>query len=395
MPRLTQKVPAYRKHAKGQAIVVLNYKTHYLGAYGSKASRMLYDRLIAEWLASDRRPKSEESQSLTLSEVVLAYWKHCKRHYRMPNGKPSSTQDNIKYLLKPLRKLYGDISVDDFGPLAFKTAIKSFIVGKSRRTGNMFISRIKAMFNWAVSEELIETEVAYRISTVKGLEKGRSEAKEPAPIEAVADAVVDATIKELPTMVADMVHVQRLIGARPAEIVSIRGLEIDRSQDTWFFTPTMHKTSHKGKLRSMAIGPKAKAILQKYVDAEPVGYLFKPAKSESDRRAEVHSERKVPLNYGNAPGRKWRAKGERKRTRKYSDHYDVAAYRRAIARAAKRAKVESWAPNQLRHAAAENIQQAFGIEAVKATLGHSSKAMSAHYAKQNRALNAKVMKKIG
>ncbi|MDZ4849588.1 MAG: hypothetical protein SGI77_09855 [Pirellulaceae bacterium] len=62
MPRLTQKVPSYRKHASGQAIVVIGYKTHYLGKYGSKSSRMLYDRLIAEWLSSDRRPQADETQ---------------------------------------------------------------------------------------------------------------------------------------------------------------------------------------------------------------------------------------------------------------------------------------------------------------------------------------------
>jgi hypothetical protein len=139
MPRLTQKVPSYRKHASGQAIVVINYKTHYLGKFGSKASRMLYDRLIAEWLASDRRPTPQIEAEITIAEVIAAYWKHCKRHYLTPTGKPSSTQQNIKYLLKPLRKLYGDVGVGQFGPLAFKAAIRQFVEGRSRRTGNMFI----------------------------------------------------------------------------------------------------------------------------------------------------------------------------------------------------------------------------------------------------------------
>lgn len=112
----------------------------------------------------------------------------------MPNGEPSSTQKNIKYLLKPLRKLYGDVAVEEFGPLAFKTAIKQFVQGKSRRTGNMFISRVKAMFQWAVSEELIPSDVHVLLSTVKGLEKGRSEALETKPIESVSDSVVEATV---------------------------------------------------------------------------------------------------------------------------------------------------------------------------------------------------------
>jgi len=395
MPRLTQSVPSYRKHASGQAIVVINYKTHYLGKHGSKSSRMLYDRLVAEWLTSDRRVTEQEPDAITVDQVIAAYWKHCKKHYRTPDGKPSSTLDNTKYLLRPLRRLYGDVAVADFGPLAFKTAIRQFIQGKSRRSGNMFISRVKAMFNWSVSEELVPSDVAFKLSTVKGLEKGRSEARETKPIESVADSVVDETVKHLPAMLHDMVAIQRLIGARPAEIVSMRGSEIDRSQETWFFTPTLHKTSHKGKLRSLAIGPKAKAILSKYIEVDAVGFCFKPEVSEQQRRDEVHQKRVTPAKYGNAPNKQWRPPGKRKTSRKYSDHYSVASYRKAITRAADKAGVVHWAPNQLRHAAAENIQSVFGIEAVKAVLGHSNVAMSGHYAKQNKTLAASVMQEIG
>jgi len=159
--------------------------------------------------------------------------------------------------------------------------------------------------------------------------------------------------------------------------------------------PTLHKTSHKGKVRSLAIGPKARAILEKYLEADPVGFCFGPARSEKVRLEIVHADRKTPLHHGNAPGRQWRPEGERKRRRRHSDHYAVSTYRRAIERAAEKANVSHWSPNQLRHAAAENIQAVFGIEAVQAVLGHSSKAMSAHYAKQNRTLSASVMEGIG
>jgi len=88
------------------------------------------------------------------------------------------------------------------------------------------------MFVWALCEELISSDVAYCISTVKGLEKGRSEARETVPVESVDDSVVEATVKHLPPLVSDMVQVQRLIGARPCEIVSMRGSEVDRRQET-------------------------------------------------------------------------------------------------------------------------------------------------------------------
>lgn len=95
MPRLTHKVPAYRKHASGQAIVVISYKTNYLGPYGSKSSRMLYDRLIAEWLSSDRRPIAEDPQSTAVAEIIMAYWKHgitaCRTESRAVRKRTLST----------------------------------------------------------------------------------------------------------------------------------------------------------------------------------------------------------------------------------------------------------------------------------------------------------------
>ena len=52
MPKLTQAVPQYRKHrASGQAIVSIGGQDVYLGPYGTKASKVEYDRLIGEWLA--------------------------------------------------------------------------------------------------------------------------------------------------------------------------------------------------------------------------------------------------------------------------------------------------------------------------------------------------------
>jgi hypothetical protein len=55
MPRLVHAVPKYHKHrASGQAALTINGKDYYLGLYGSKASKVEYDRLIAEYLASDR-----------------------------------------------------------------------------------------------------------------------------------------------------------------------------------------------------------------------------------------------------------------------------------------------------------------------------------------------------
>lgn len=74
--------PPLRKKPSGNAVVTIQGKDHYLGRYGSKASKTEYDRLIGEWLASGRfeHPSPEASQ-LTVKEVIAAFWRYAERHY--------------------------------------------------------------------------------------------------------------------------------------------------------------------------------------------------------------------------------------------------------------------------------------------------------------------------
>ncbi|EMI42485.1 hypothetical protein RRSWK_05097 [Rhodopirellula sp. SWK7] len=51
----------------GQAVVTNAGADRYLGKYGTKSSRMLYDRLIGEWLASGRQPPPDDEASLTVT----------------------------------------------------------------------------------------------------------------------------------------------------------------------------------------------------------------------------------------------------------------------------------------------------------------------------------------
>jgi len=75
MPKLSNSVPKYRRHkASGQAIVTLAGKNQYLGPYGTKASRLEYDRLISEWVA-DGRPVfgDKRPDSLSINELLAAF----------------------------------------------------------------------------------------------------------------------------------------------------------------------------------------------------------------------------------------------------------------------------------------------------------------------------------
>jgi hypothetical protein len=68
------RTPSYRLHKPtGQAVVTLNGRDHYLGRYGTAASRAEYDRLLAEWLEAGRSiipPASPVGSDLTVNEFL-------------------------------------------------------------------------------------------------------------------------------------------------------------------------------------------------------------------------------------------------------------------------------------------------------------------------------------
>ena len=114
MPRRSGKVPSYTKHkASGQAVVRINGKDHYLGVYGTPESHDAYERLIAEWRVAqieasraEGAPTQETSHALTVNAVILAYMKFAEEYYSK-DGKTTQEYTDMKYALRPLRKLSG------------------------------------------------------------------------------------------------------------------------------------------------------------------------------------------------------------------------------------------------------------------------------------------------
>ena len=121
MPRLTHQVPKYRKHrASGQAIVTIAGRDHYLGPHGTKASHALYDRLVAEFLSAGRQViEPAKASSVTVVEVLAAFWRHCKVYY-VKDGKPTHERAAFKRIIRDVRKLYGTVPAMEFGPRSLK-----------------------------------------------------------------------------------------------------------------------------------------------------------------------------------------------------------------------------------------------------------------------------------
>jgi integrase len=337
--------------------------------------------------------------------LTAAYLDFAEKYY-VKDGEPTRRVEHIKHAIKSLVVLYGLSVAREFGPKSLKTLRQSMIEkGWSRTFINGQIQIVKQIFRWGVSEEILPQNQYHGLSTMRGLAKGRSEAREPKPIGPVADEVVDDTLPYLPAVVADMVRFQRLVGARPGEVCMMRPMDVDRSREIWEYRPASHKTEHHGKSRVVFIGPKAQAVLAPYLERDHAACCFSPAESEVKRRKEQRSKRKTKVQ----PSQRDRRS---KNPRVFQDRYNKNSYRYAVCRAVKKANkkiqeeaeekgikdpvlIPHWHPNQLRHSAATSIRKQFGLEAAQVILGHSKADVTQIYAERDSAKAVEIVKQIG
>jgi integrase len=386
------RIPTYRKHKpSGQAVVTLNGKDHYLGAHRTAASKETYNRLVQEWLVRGRR-LPESNAELIVNKVILAYWRVIEPSITASvAGSTPGELYNQRSALRIVRELYGRTPAAEFGPLALKAVRQKMIeTGWCRAFVNRQVNRVRRMFRWAVSEELIPAHVYHGLQSVEGLRRGKSGAREKAPVRPVPEAFVDAVLPYLLPPVRAMVELQRLTGMRPGEVLSMRGCDLDTTGAVWIYAPQSHKTQHLGHRRAIYIGPKAQLILKPFLKSELAAYLFSPKEAEVFRNAERRKQRRTPLT----PSQRKR-KPKAKRRRAPGLVYDIASYRRAIARACNQAEVPHWHPHQLRHNAATRLRKEFGLERARAVLGHRSPVVTEIYAELDGTLAASVMEKIG
>lgn len=372
----------------------------YLGPYGSPESHERYAEVIRQLLAGNEVTEAPALASdstvppslLTvrqLAERFLAF----ARDYYVNDGVPTGEAKVAKLSVNAAVEVYGNLPASEFGPLALESVRDRLVdKGLSRRTINARIRRIVACFKWGAARELVPSKTHHALTMVSGLRIGRTKARETPPVQPVADAVVDATLPNLPPIVADMVRFQRLTGARPSEVCGLRPCDIDRTEDVWIYTPSSHKTRHHGKTRTVFIGPQAQGLLLRYLARPSDTHCFSPADSEAKRLAERHTRRKTPLSCGNRPGS---SQVKASPIRQVGTHYTKDSYGRAVARACTAAKVEPWSPNRLRHSYATEVRKRFGLEAAQVTLGHSTCSVTQVYAERDNEKGAAVARLIG
>jgi integrase len=401
------RVPGYRPHSSGQARVTLDGKDHLLGPYGSPESREAYRRLVAEYLERKGRfvPAPSGPAPLSVNELILAYYKHAAAYYGFDAEPRRGDAYNLRDALRVVKELYGSTPARDFGPLALKACRGQMLKqGWSRTYTNAQVDRIRRAFRWAVEEEMIPGAVSEALRAVRGIRRGKSDARETQKVRPVDPDHVTAALRHLPPMVAAMVNLQLLTGCRPAEVCILRPGDLDRSNPRcWVYRPREHKTEHHDHDRLILIGPRAQAVLLPYLDVPGESFCFSPTRSEAGRNALRRQERRSPMT----PSQRARLPRPRRR-RAPGDRYDTHSYRRAIKRACaleNRGRLDcgpcrpcdlvpEWSPNQLRHSRATELRR-HGLDLAKTVLGHSKVETTLIYAEKDMAAAMELVAKIG
>src|SRR5262245_16545914 len=123
---MSTRTPSYRLHrASGQAVVTLSGRDHYLGKFGSTASKAEYERLTSEWLRNGRH--LDPGRDLSVAELVRDYMTIKVDVYYRKDGEPTSEVKCIRDALKPLLRLYGHTRAAEFRPSSLETVRNAFI----------------------------------------------------------------------------------------------------------------------------------------------------------------------------------------------------------------------------------------------------------------------------
>lgn len=90
--------------------------------------------------------------------------------------------------------MYGLTLAADFGPKRL-AAVREAMVrnGWCRQLINRRMDRVRRVFKWACSKELVPVNVYQSLRTLLGLRASRSESPEAEPVKPVLDDVVNAT----------------------------------------------------------------------------------------------------------------------------------------------------------------------------------------------------------
>lgn len=358
--------PVYGFHrTSGQARTTVNGKRVSLGIYGSPESKAEFDKVIANWEAAHAERTPTVNVQLTVSRLAYLFLKHAETEY-LRNGKPTGETANFRQALQSMNHLFHGVRVIDFGPKKLKQLQQQLVKeGLAQQTINGRIRRIRQVFDWGVSEEIVLGRIAQDLHTVAGLRAGRTSAPAPQSKGPVAIADINAVKPFVTKPVWGMIQFMLFTGCRPSECCGMKWSEIDISGKVWSYCPKHHKTAHRGKKRVILIGPRGQQVLNSLRELSRSDYLFDPQAGLEEFLRKAYGENAKVRETGDC----------------YSKHSLNAAVRKACEKVAEDGPINKWSPGQLRKTRATQARQQGDLETAQQVLGHSSKQTTErHYA---------------
>ncbi len=164
MPRKASQPSLCVHKGTGQAYVTLAGKRVYLGRADAPDVQAKYDRAVGEWLAAGR--STPTADGLAVVQLAEKYLTYAKGYYKTPDGKEALSIERVKTMVKAIRQTYGDLPVDQFGPLCLR-AMQEKWIGKgtdedpirSCKRVNDLVAVVKQMFRWGVAHEIVPVAV--------------------------------------------------------------------------------------------------------------------------------------------------------------------------------------------------------------------------------------------
>ncbi|QEL19848.1 tyrosine-type recombinase/integrase [Limnoglobus roseus] len=367
-------LPAYCLHKPtGRAYVTVRVngkrRPIYLGTYDSPESRQRYAEVIAGLKESPPAPPATPTSppptppraDLLVADAYALWIAHCRVYYRLPDGSPSREQDHHRLAWVNLLALFagrGLLSLSRRDWVAVREAM--IARGLSRKSLNQHWGRVYHALKWTVEQGLVEDRVLFT-AKLTPLPAFRSAAPERSPVGPVPLEDVRATQGELEQPVRTMVELMLLTGMRPGEVCALKGSDLiwdsgvcGRGMPSALLL-AYHKMVRKGRRRHIPLSRSAAELLLPYAlaaeNAQVV--LFPPT---------------APLQGAN---------------RRRRGRYDRTTFARVITRAAERAGVAHWSPNQVRHLTATLTRKLLDLDAARALLGHDDVKTTTIYAERD------------
>lgn len=395
MPRPRNLVPTYSRHpVHGNARCWVNGRWVCLGAYGSPESRAEHARVCAALAAGGPAPVGAPAPGrATVAELVERFKAHAEAYHVRPDGTRTKEVSEYRQVLRVVRARFGDTPAAEFGPLALK-AVRDALVAKGwcRSRVNKQVGRVRRVFKWAVSEQLVDQGVWAALKLVDGLRRKRSPARETAPVGPAPEADVLATLPALVPTVRAMVQLQRLGGLRPVEVRLLVPADLDTSGDLWVYRPDEHKMAHLGITKAIPLAPSARAVLEPWLAGKrPDEPVFSPRQAREEMYAERRSRRKSKVT----PSQRSRRKPAAQHVKKWRTVFSDSGYAHQVARACARAGVAPWRPGQLRHSFGTEVRDRFGLDVAQVLLGHANAKTTEIYAEKALAKAAAAARELG